>query len=414
MRKEINYLVIDGVPSTDFGVYVTNAGAYKVPQKDYELKDVSGRNGAVYLDKGRWDNVDLKYPAFVIGDFTDNYDAFIAFLMSKTGYFRLEDTIRPGIYREGLFVGSVEPKMSRDGKMGVFNITFSCKPQKFLKSGEEPIEIPLPQDGLIWDSVSTHINNPTRFPSSPLVQIYGSGDLIINDYKISVQNTPYGMINVVDFTRATSPANLFCYFKPWLYNVGDYAFIHARWWVKFKLNSGTAIRAETVSASGECTQDVVVDSTGIVTAGTYLDENISFWQIGTTTSTLELTSTVRVYYLSSGSEAYQDVTVTQYIDETDEYIKLRSLVLSNNVTYVKETKQVDSIIVNSTVPSLGNPLNVDMETGDAYKVEDGQKVYVNNAVWVGEKLPVLAPGDNYIEQHYTMTKVVIIPRWWTI
>ena len=38
MRNDLHYIVIDGVPSTDFGIYVTNAGSYEIPKKDYDLK----------------------------------------------------------------------------------------------------------------------------------------------------------------------------------------------------------------------------------------------------------------------------------------------------------------------------------------------------------------------------------------
>lgn len=51
--------------------------------------------------------------------------------------------------------------MNRGGK---FTLEFDCKPQRFLKSGEEPIEL----------TTGGAILNRTEFPSKPMLRVYGS------------------------------------------------------------------------------------------------------------------------------------------------------------------------------------------------------------------------------------------------
>ena len=46
----INYLVIDGKPSLDFGLVISGAGTFTSPQKRYEEVDIPGRNGKLLLN----------------------------------------------------------------------------------------------------------------------------------------------------------------------------------------------------------------------------------------------------------------------------------------------------------------------------------------------------------------------------
>ena len=48
-------------------------------------------------------------------------------------------------------------------RMGETSLKFNCKPQRFLKQGEFPIEV----------TSGTYLHNPTAFPAMPLITIYG-------------------------------------------------------------------------------------------------------------------------------------------------------------------------------------------------------------------------------------------------
>lgn len=437
MLEGTHYIVIDGVPSSDFGVYVTNAGSYKVPEKDYELKSVNGRNGAIYLDYGRWENVDVRYPAFVVGDFQKNFDGFIAFLMSKNGYFRISDTIRPDVFREGIFTGEVSAKATPEGKQGTFEIEFSCKPQKWLVSGEERLEEP---SSGIW-----YVNNTTRFPSRPLLEIYGYGTLWMNGYSLDVKNIPIGRTEVVGFNRMTdedpeSALDFHSYYSSANFNSGDEGYLDARWWVKFRVDEAKAgtisleqrtynvVNITTVDdlgntsvlqefRTGNIPVTLEVNANGIITVGVKLSgETFDMVTSSVASVTKSETVVIRVHYTNqSNVETYVNVTINLDVTVKNDEIVFSNaeLTATDDLTFFKETRQVDSFVVDSTVSSLGNPMYVDMETGDAYKYVDEQIVYVNHAIWVGEELPVLNPGKTMIVPDENMT-VYIIPRWWTL
>lgn len=413
MNDAIHYLVIDGVPSSDFGVYVTNAGSYNVPKKDHKMESVFGKSGDLYIDNGRFENVEVEYPAFILGDFQKNFDAFVAFLMSKNGYFRLSDTIRPDIFREAVFTGDIKAKVTPEGKQGTLEISFSCKPQKWLKSGEEIIT--KPNNG-IW-----YINNTTRFPARPLIQVFGHGTLWLNGYSLEVKNIPIGKLQLVGFTRQSTeapnvPYNLYAYYESDEFQLMNDAHLDARWWVRFSIDNAVAgtITLEERSTDQNCTTTREVDGEGRITIGTILTGDTWFMPNDTDTATKEVV--IRVNYKdTSGISTYEDVTIGVEIEVGTSTISLSPVYLTHNgsVTWIKETKQIDSFVVMSTASVLGNPMYVDMETGDAYKYVDDKIVYVNHAIWVGEELPVLNPGKTMIVPDENMT-VQIIPRWWTL
>ena len=132
-------LVFDGVDSRDYGIYITGDAVFNSPERDVEMIEIPGRNGAYALDKGRFSNIEVSYPAGIAGDteadFRQGISAFRNALASRKGYKRLEDDYNPDEYRMAVYKSGLEvtPKAL---KAGEFTITFDCQPQRFLKSGE--------------------------------------------------------------------------------------------------------------------------------------------------------------------------------------------------------------------------------------------------------------------------------------
>lgn len=165
------YFVYDGKSSEDFKVRISGGGTFDSPQRDVETISVPGRNGNLHIDKGRFENINITYDAFIFDDFAQNYPAFKAFLNSKTGYKRLEDSYHPDYYRRAIYRDELSPKMSTRNMAGTFSITFDCDPRCFLKKGETPIPV----------VSGASIKNDTLFPAKPLIRVYGTGTLSIND-----------------------------------------------------------------------------------------------------------------------------------------------------------------------------------------------------------------------------------------
>ena len=134
----------DGEKSTDYGVQILGEGVFNAPEREVEMINIPGRNGAFALDKGRFENIEVTYPANIIADSAADFAAAVSdlrnMLCSRRGYVRLQDDYHPDEYRMAVYKSGLEvdEKVLRAGE---FDITFDCKPQRFLTSGEEPVTI---------------------------------------------------------------------------------------------------------------------------------------------------------------------------------------------------------------------------------------------------------------------------------
>lgn len=167
----------NGISSKDIGVQVETYPNYDTPEKDYELIHIPGRNGDLVVDKGSYKNVTRTYKIAVSSpseSFSTISNRLAEWLYSPIGYSRLEDTYEPEYYRKAMFKSAVtiENVLNQAGRV---NISFDCKPQRFLKVGDETQTIYLNHTN--QSDESTHsIFNPTAFSSLPIITIYGKGE----------------------------------------------------------------------------------------------------------------------------------------------------------------------------------------------------------------------------------------------
>jgi phage-related protein len=137
-----NYiLTVGGISSLDYGIYVLDSNDEDSTTRDYESVQVDGRSGDLHFDNGRWANVDRTYKCVCMENARQNIPAFVAAIMSSPGYKRLEDTLHYDYYKIGVLKGEVVPKFSRMKDAARFDLTFDCKPQKYLKIGERQITL---------------------------------------------------------------------------------------------------------------------------------------------------------------------------------------------------------------------------------------------------------------------------------
>ena len=171
-----NYLIIDGRSSLDFNTWISGGGTYGSPVREVKAVSVPGRNGDIFIDNGRYENINIEYASFIPKDFDYNMGALRAFLSSLRGYKRLEDTYHPEEYRLALFSTGIEPKTTTLNRAGSFSLAFNCKPQRFLKSGEIPVTF----------SDDAAIMNETLYEAEPVVRAFGTGTLTIGDVSVQV------------------------------------------------------------------------------------------------------------------------------------------------------------------------------------------------------------------------------------
>lgn len=169
-----------GKYSDEFGIYIEKPPSVKWPEYEYEHEKVLGKNGDILKDPRRYSNVTAEYDisAYDYTDYKSVSKKVSEWLHRETNgsYLRLEDSYEPDIYR--LAVYEEENQLDNIlGKAGKCKIAFNCKPQKFLISGDSSIEMASPQKV---------ITNPTNHSSVPIIKIYGTGKLHINDIEIVV------------------------------------------------------------------------------------------------------------------------------------------------------------------------------------------------------------------------------------
>ena len=176
MSYVYEFFQFNGVNCLDFGVRVSGPGTFVKPQRSAETVAIPGRNGTLELDNKRYDNVTITYSAFIVDRFDTNYEGFAAYMLSQKGYKRLEDTYHPDHFRLARYTGGLAPEMTTRNREGIFEITFDCKPQFFLKEGERMRELTSGQT----------ILNPTLYDAKPIFKVYGTGTLTIGTVGITV------------------------------------------------------------------------------------------------------------------------------------------------------------------------------------------------------------------------------------
>lgn len=149
----------------DFDLVIQAPPTYNFPEKDVSVEHIPGRNGDLIIDNNCWKNTERTYSIASVfrpgTDFISNSERLIKWLTSKEGYHRLEDSYDPDVYRLGSFKNSGSLTNYYD-KATAINVTFDCKPQRYLKNGEKSVEFS--------GSVAT-LENPTGYQALPEITI---------------------------------------------------------------------------------------------------------------------------------------------------------------------------------------------------------------------------------------------------
>lgn len=189
----LNFLTIGDISSADYGIFLSGEGSFQAPRRSYQEITIPGRNGTLTIDDDRMENVPVEYKMIIVNTFPADYSGFRNALLSLRGYQRIEDTFHPDEYRMGLFRDGIEPKTyGLRNESGKFELDFDCKPQRWLKSGEKPIE--LSGNGVIY--------NETLFDAKPLIRVYGNGVLGVGEETITI----FGVNGYIDIDSEVEDA----------------------------------------------------------------------------------------------------------------------------------------------------------------------------------------------------------------
>ena len=156
----MNEITYNNKNLSDFGVYYDSHSSFGSPERDVELVEIAGKNGALIIDNDRYRNIDLTFPCYVHTNFLAQYRSVMAYLQSCKGYNRLEITQEPNHFRMASFNMGSQPTPNQLHRSGQFPVVFNCKPQRFLKSGETPVPSASSQS-VSYEGNPVSINNPS-------------------------------------------------------------------------------------------------------------------------------------------------------------------------------------------------------------------------------------------------------------
>ena len=388
----------DGESSADYGVYITGEGVFNAPERAVEMVDIPGRNGSYALDQGRFGNIEVTYTAGMVDDsetdFADRLADVRNWLCSKKGYVRLEDDYNPDEYRMAVYSSGISVEHA-DLRTGEFEISFDCKPQRWLTSGETATAV----------ANNGTLTNPTRFDAEPLLEVKGYGGIEFNGYEIDVENVVLGRIDIADGYNFEQGATF--NFDPDLLNPGDVISVSGTLNIRFNTN---AYHNHTSTDSDADFSTTNGNNFVITTFSTSL-------VFGTDT-------TKGNHLVYTGQTPHGAGTLTMTVDQTitlDAVNGELSITVSPTASTTGDARfelviQYGDISAygNSTVSALGNPTYIDCEIGEAYMYKGGNIVSCNQAVALGSDLPKLASGTNTITFDNTVTELKIHPRWWRV
>lgn len=414
MAVDWRHLIFGDVDSADYGIYISGDGVYNAPERAVEFVTVPGRNGDIAMDQGRYNNITVTYPAGVFAktqeDFREKLSDFRNAILSQKGYQRLEDTYHPEEYRMGVYSSGLEVSPAGYNQAGEFDLIFNCKPQRWLTVGALPIPV---------DSGDV-LQNPTVFDSSPLLEVEGYGTVSFNGFDIELDNSPLGTVDLIP-RRYYSSANVFdnsYKFDRSLLNTGDtinvgQALFSVEWQ---SISLSTIYSGITYSQSGVSTMTPTVSivNGGYIFLVRFTTPSLTFTALDVNDSEVEKLANYTISAAKDGGGT-DTVYVTVRVKCGYDYIRYRIEVsTSSPISDVDNTLTANPTTGTSTVQLLGNPTYVDCETGEAYRIEDGEYKSANARVALGADLPVLASGSNKITFDNTVTDLKIAPRWWRI
>lgn len=432
---KFNSLTFGGIDSADYGIFISGEGVFNAPERAVEMIKVPGRNGAIALDQGRYENIDIEYPSGTFGadqtDFRVKLRQFVSALKAQIGYQRLSDTYHPDEYRMGIFIEAVEVEPANINTAGEFKLIFNCKPQRWLTSGEETVTL-FPNEA----STPPSVINPTLFDSEPLFAVGGYGTFDFGNYTIDLHDPYRGEVTLIEpqlytYVDGAYPGEPGGYpierCNPaevantndditikgvtfyWLLTLADDSYGDEHIGTVTVTDSGNVTGTTTIISRANRTlhlrtslQNISLSSwpTTAVDSTHDVSLNVSYTSNGSHTATLTKTFHVRSHYLNS--------------ELVDEFYTEQGSPSYYPLQMWEERLSTKSTIIDSTVWVLGTPTYVDCEIGECYMISGGEVVSLNDHIDLGSDLPKLKPGETTFTAETSITQLDVVPRWWQL
>lgn len=396
-------LTFDGIDSRTYGVYITGEAVFNAPTRRVNMIQIPGRNGLFAQDEGSFDNLTVTYPAGLFGvteaDFASAIASFRNALCSRIGYKRLTDEYnaneyRMAVYKEGL---EVTPATL---KAGEFTISFECKPQRWLTSGETKTTI----------TNGGTLTNPTLFASSPLIEVVGYGTIGMTSGGVT-QSIDVKHMDTGDLTLGSSLTDTY---RP------SEAISSVQAIDTSMLNTGNAINVASALMTYSLTPNIgttveavsITSSTG--NANAYISGrsfNFDFGELNFVKGTSATkTHSATLNYKVNGSSLTKSVTITLTFNGTSSLTVTATTAPTNMGFRVA----LGAPTGYSTKQNQGTTY-IDCENGLCWQDVSGNLASANAYVDLPAELPRLAANASTgFTIPNTITSLKVTPRWWQI
>lgn len=177
MLNETFYL--DGIDARSAGIRLQAPIEFSEAVPVVEAQTIPGRNGDLIWETGSYENRTGSAPCFCLQkDVEKAISAAGRFLMVKKGYRRLETSNDPDHYWMAMVKNSPQIAM-RLRMLAPFEIGFDCKPQRFVKAGENAV---------VFTSNGSLFNQYGQI-ALPFITLYGqgAGTLTIGDCMVDIK-----------------------------------------------------------------------------------------------------------------------------------------------------------------------------------------------------------------------------------
>lgn len=375
-------LIFGGVNLSDYGVWISGEGTFNAPSRSFELVSIPGRNGDLIIDNGKWENIMVTYPAYIEKGFRGKFPDFRMMLCNMTGYQTLEDTYHPNEYRQAVFVNGFTVETGQFNKSGRFEISFNCKPQRFLKSGT------IPALELTSNTTPQHI------------VAEGKGADIFSSAFISANPTiDYDLqYTIVDLTSLTGQ----CTLKLWypVETVGN------------TIKYGTASPDPTTgwssgTLSNHYVSSVLTQDDTVITDYAYFPTPLRWevWKNGTLFDSAY--SAWGTLFNPTGYEAKPLIHISM-----SSAISNKAVALVNGYP-IRITSPVSNILPDSGYERMTD-VYIDCETMNAYMPIGDANYNLNPYVTIPREIILLTAGENDVYANGYIDSIEIIPGWWKL
>lgn len=472
-----NSLIFGDVDTLDYGVVIDGEAVFNAPERDVEVVTIPGRNGTLQIDNGRFENIEVTYPASIWadahGDFKTKIRDLRNALASKRGYQRLTDTYHTDEYRLGVFKEGLECDPSVYDTAAEMELVFDCKPQRFLTSGETSVNIssaaaqsfsgnPITVNYASGTSISTfetvylpyQQNGPTSGYSYSGINTFDSGGMIYTANNVvqpvdwSATSAVYGarvdhvgkkvyktheghsFTGSESITRVAASGSNPAYFRYSFSGIASGQGYSSRYETvlysaladlqdKQICHNGTYvyIRDDSFSTAQALKDQMTAwNSAGepLVYVAPRSSELVVTNVVGSTAFTSNRSNKLQTYIYITALTRKGTGTINLTINGPVNLVN-DTLFEARPLLSVTGTGTINVGGVTITVGGGGTQMYIDCDIDEAFSYSGGNMVNRNADVSMNSmEFPSLAPGANVITFSAGITQVLVTPRWWRV